>query len=133
MRILIVDDDHATRLCLVKVLTPAGEVDNACNGQEALEAFERALTEGRPYSLVCMDICMPGLDGQQALKGLRALEASHAVPAGKEVKVVMVSSCDDTGNVCEAYFHGQADGFVKKPLRMDDFRNELRKVGFLLP
>jgi len=131
-RILVVDDDQATLLCLAKVLEPAGEVVCAPDGAEALNAFGEALAQGRPFALVCMDICMPKLDGQEALQALRALEARHNTPPGKEAKVVMVSSLDDAGNVTQAYFHGLADGYVQKPLRLAAFRDELRKVGFLL-
>lgn len=133
MRILVVDDDEATRLCLMKVLESAGEVVSASNGEEALEVLGQALAGGSPFGLVCMDINMPRLDGQQALKALRDLEALHKVPPGKETKVVMVSAWDDTGNVCQAYFRGLADGFVKKPLRVATFKDELRKLGCLLP
>ncbi len=129
MRILVVDDDQATRLCLATVLAGLGEVDSVSNGEDALSAFASSLDEGRPYGLVCMDINMPRLDGQAALKGLRALEAERKVPAGQEAKVVMISSCDDACNVCEAYFHGMADGYVKKPLRMQEFREEMRRMG----
>jgi two-component system chemotaxis response regulator CheY len=129
MRILVVDDDPATRLCLATVLGAAGQVDSMPDGEEALAAFALALDEGRPYGLVCMDINMPRLNGQEALKGLRALEAARKIPLGQEAKVVMISSCDDTGNVCEAYFHGLADGFVKKPLRVQEFREQMRAMG----
>ncbi len=129
MRILVVEDDDATRLCLVKVLEPAGEVVSVPNGVDALAAATQALEQGRPFGLVCMDINMPRLDGQEALKGLRALEAQHQVPPGCEAKVLMISACDDTGNVCQAFFRGLADGFVSKPLRVAAFKEELRKVG----
>lgn len=133
MRILVVDDDDATRLCLAKVLASVGEVQSVPDGAEALGALKLALDQGRPFGLVCMDICMPNLNGQEALQALRALEAQHKVPVGQEAKVIMISSCDDTGNVCEAYFHGLADGFVKKPLRLASLREELTKMGFLAP
>lgn len=129
MRILVVDDDEATRLCLATVLGAAGEVDSVANGEDALDAFAKALDAGRPYGLVCMDINMPRLNGQEALKGLRRMEAERQVPLGREAKVVMISSCDDTGNVVEAYFHGLADGFVKKPLRVREFREQMRGMG----
>lgn len=131
MRILVVDDDDATRLCMAKVLQNSGAVESVCDGADALVTFARALESGDPFRLVCMDINMPNVDGQAALKALRELEVRHKVTPGQEAKVVMVSSCDDTGNVCEAYFHGRADGFVKKPLRMSIFREELVRVGFL--
>ena len=133
MRILVVDDDNATRVCLAKILSPAGEVVSVADGKEALEALAQALEEESPYQLVCMDICMPKLDGLEALKALRALESRHPVPAGQEAKVVMVSSCDDTGSVCDAYFHGLADGYVKKPVRMTSFWDELKRLGLFIP
>lgn len=132
MRILVVDDDPATRLCLGKVLGAAGSVDSVVNGEEAVTSFGVALDEGRPYGLVCMDIHMPRLDGQAALKSLRALEAAKGVPPGAEAKVVMISSSDDTRNVCEAFFGGMADGYVKKPLRVAEFRDEMRRMGLAL-
>jgi two-component system chemotaxis response regulator CheY len=130
MRILIVDDDRATRLCLHKVLETLGEVVAAESGQEALEAFGRALAEGRPFSLVSLDIVMPGLDGQATLQALRDLEARHAVAPGQETKVVMVTALGDTGNVSKAFFQGQADGYVTKPLRQADLAKTLREMGF---
>lgn len=133
MRILVVEDDDATRLCLVKVLETAGKVVNVSNGVDALAEAAQALESGRPFDLVCMDIKMPRLDGQAALKALRALEAQHKVPPGQEAKVLMLSACDDTGNVCEAFFRGLADGFVSKPLRVAAFKDELRKMGCTLP
>jgi two-component system chemotaxis response regulator CheY len=132
VRILVVDDDPATRLCLSAVLDAAGEVTGAADGEDALAAFGRALDEGRPFGLVCMDIRMPRLDGQAALKGLRALEAVRRVQPGAEAKVVMLSSCDDTRNVCDAFFGGMADGFVRKPLRVAAFRDEMRRLGLAL-
>lgn len=132
MRILIVDDDEATRLCLSRLLQDLGPVDTAADGHQAIERFGAALAEGRPYGLVCMDINMPKVDGQQALKRLRELEAGHGVAPGRECKVVMASAHCDTGNVCQAYFHGQADGFLKKPLRIGELRQELQSLGIPL-
>jgi len=84
MRILIVDDDKATRLCLDKVLGPLGEVVAAGSGQEALDAFENARAEGKPFKLVCLDIIMPGLDGHATLRAMRELEKRHGVAPGQE-------------------------------------------------
>ncbi len=130
MRILIVDDDRATRLCLDKVLAPLGEVVSTGSGQEALDAFALALAEGAPFGLVCLDIVMPGLDGQDALQAMRDLEKQHRVPPGKEAKVMMVTGLGDTGNVCQAFFKGQADGYVTKPLSQKNLAKTLREMGF---
>ncbi len=129
MRILIVDDDPATRHCLVRVLQDCGQADTAENGEQALERFAAALDEGSPYGLVCLDINMPRLDGQEALKRMRELEGARAVAPGAECKVVMTTALVDTGSVTTAFFKGQADGYVRKPLRMDELKSTLRGLG----
>lgn len=129
MRILIVDDDSATRLCLGKVCSPLGEAVFAETGQEALEAFERALAQGAPFGLVCLDIVMPGLDGQEALQAMRALEKQHQVAPGREAKVMMVTGLGDAGNVCRAFFKGQADGYVTKPLSQQKLARTMGEMG----
>jgi len=130
MRILIVDDDPATLLCLGKALAPLGQVTTAVSGQEALEAFGNALAEGRPFPLVSLDIIMPGLDGQATLQAMRDLEARHGVAPGKETKVMMVTGLGDAGNVTRAFFKGQADGYVTKPLRPGEILGTVRAMGF---
>ena len=129
MRILIVDDERAALVSLCKMLEPLGEVVATESGQEALDAFSGALAEGRPFGLVSMDIIMPGLDGQATLQALRGLEKRYAVPPGQESKVMMVTGLGDTGNVTRAFFKGQADGYITKPLQQADLLKTLREMG----
>jgi hypothetical protein len=49
------------------------------NGREAVDAFRGAHDGGRNYDLICMDIMMPEMDGQAALKQIRALEEAAGV------------------------------------------------------
>jgi len=130
MRILVVDDDRAARVHLDKMLKPLGEVADTGSGQEALDAFAEALAEGRPFNLVSMDIIMPGLDGQATLQAMRDLEKKHGVQPGKEAKVMMVTGLGDAGNVTRAFFKGQADGYVTKPLQQNAIYKTLRQMGF---
>ena len=51
-----------------------GDCHIAVNGKEAVEAFRIGFECGEPYDLVCMDIMMPEMDGQTAVKEIRALE-----------------------------------------------------------
>ena len=64
MKALIVDDDFVSRLLLQKVLMAYGEAHIAVNGKEAVEAFTAALRLGSSYDVICLDIMMPEMDGQ---------------------------------------------------------------------
>src|SRR5437773_10937184 len=73
--ILVVDDDRASRRLLARTLTAAGySCAEAENGEEAL-AFVRK----QPASLLLLDYDMPGLDGADVSKQIRA-DPSPAIP-----------------------------------------------------
>ena len=60
MKILVIEDDAATRSYLVRGLTEAGYVvDTAANGRDGL-----FLAAGEPYDLMLVDRMLPGLDGR---------------------------------------------------------------------
>ncbi len=116
MRTLIVEDDFTSRKILQKILAPFGEADIAVNGKEAVTAFTLALEESRPYDLICMDIMMPEMDGQEALRRIRDLEKKRGVSSAEEVRVVMTTALDDPKNVVEAYYKGGATSYIPKPI-----------------
>ena len=75
-RILVVDDDLATRFLVSEVLEQAGfRVEQAENGRQALEVFERV----RP-NLVTLDVMMPELDGFGTCVELRRRPDGAQVP-----------------------------------------------------
>lgn len=89
MRILVAEDDYASRRLFVAFLSPLGPCDAVENGLDAVEAFEAALEEGNPYDAVCLDLMMPGLDGRQVLVAIRRLERERGRPP---VPVVLASA-----------------------------------------
>lgn len=116
MRALIVEDDFTSRKILQKILAPYGEADIAVNGKEAVTAFTFSLDEDRPYDLICMDIMMPEMDGQEALRRIRDIERKRGISSSEEVRVVMTTALDDPKNVVEAYYKGGATSYVPKPI-----------------
>lgn len=131
MKVLIVEDDFTSRKLMQTILAPHGECDIAVNGKEAVEAFEAALEAGHPYDLICMDIMMPEMDGQEALKKIRALERDKGLRGDNEVKVVMTTALDDPKNVVEAYYKGGATSYIPKPIDRQLFIHLLRNLGLI--
>lgn len=130
MRILIVEDDFISRKLLQRLLGHYGDCDIAVNGQEAIEAFKLAHKDGKPYDLVCMDIMMPVVDGQQALKQIREIEKSMDMPMSQEVKVIMTTALDDPRNVVESFYKGGATSYITKPIDKKKLLDEIRGFGF---
>lgn len=131
MRALIVDDDFYSRVMLHDMLRPVAECDIAVNGEEAVGAFKRALKEGRPYDLACMDLIMPEMDGQEALREMRALEEEAGVGNAGRCAIFVVSMVDDNRETNEAFFLGGADCFLVKPIDGERLMTELRAHGLL--
>ena len=59
MRILIAEDDFASRKAILKFLSAYGECDVTVDGMEAIDAFMMALEEEDPYDLICLDVMIP--------------------------------------------------------------------------
>ena len=70
-KVLIVEDEFTSRKILEDILSPYGQCDMVVDGNDAIKIFKLALKENDPYNLICMDIMMPKMDGQQALKEIR--------------------------------------------------------------
>jgi two-component system chemotaxis response regulator CheY len=130
MRILIVEDDMTSRLLLRKMLEPFGSCDVAVNGKEAVETFRQAQEAGEPYALVCLDIMMPEMDGQEALRAMRAQEDALSLPPSRAAKIVMTTALRDLDNVTNAY-RELCDGYLVKPIRRDKLVAQLKELDLL--
>jgi two-component system chemotaxis response regulator CheY len=73
------------------MMRPVAECHIAVNGEEALGAFKKALDDGRPYDLVCMDLVMPEMDGQQALREMRGYEDDLGLESERRCKIIVIS------------------------------------------
>ncbi|MCE5229368.1 response regulator [bacterium] len=115
MKTLIVEDEFTSRLLLQKMLERYGECHIAVNGREAIEAIHAALDNEAPYDLVCLDIMMPEMDGQETLRQIRAIEESTGIGGLDGVKVIMTTALGDKDNIMES-FREQCDGYIVKPI-----------------
>jgi two-component system, chemotaxis family, chemotaxis protein CheY len=130
MKVLIVEDDFISRKLMQKFLERYGEADMAVNGQEALLAFRMAWQEGAPYDLICLDIMLPELNGQEVLRAIRAAEAKKGLERVRQAKVLMTTALRDARNVYEA-IREKADGYLVKPIDKNRLMAEIRSLGLI--
>jgi two-component system chemotaxis response regulator CheY len=112
------------------MLEPYGACDVAVNGKEAVDAYRLALESSDPFALVCLDIMMPEMDGQAALKAIRALEESKTLPPSRVAKIVMTTALRDLDNVTHAY-RELCDGYLVKPIQRDKLVGVLKELDLL--
>ena len=129
MKILIAEDDAISRQIIHKILVRFGRCDAVVDGAEAVEAFKLAIEDGEPYDLICLDIMMPEVDGQVALKQIREIERRMEIRGEREVKVIMLTALDDAHSVVEAYYRGGATAYLVKPIEADKLMLELHRLG----
>jgi len=115
MRTLIVEDDFTSRILLHSLLSQYGECHVAVNGREAVAAFRASLESGQAYDLICMDIMMPEMDGQTAVKEIRALEEAGGTLSSDGVKIIMTTALDDVRSVVQC-FQSLCDAYLFKPI-----------------
>ena len=114
--ILIVDDAAFMRMMIKDILTKNGYeiAGEAENGQKAVEKYN----ETKP-DLVLMDITMPEMDGIQALKKIKEIDAG--------ANVIMCSAMGQQAMVIEAIQSGAKD-FIVKPFQAERVLEAVKKV-----
>ena len=130
LRILITEDDFASRKAIQVFLAPYGECFVAVNGFEVIEAFKDALDHGEPYDMICLDILMPEMNGHDALKAIRQTEQDYGVDPSGCVKVIMTTSKNSAQDIAEAFGQG-CDAYIVKPVNREKLLAEMRKIGVL--
>lgn len=130
LKILLAEDDFATRKFMSKFLEKYGDCDVTVDGMEAVDAFLMALDDKEPYDLVCLDVMMPVMDGYQALMGIRNIEKERKIAPEKAAKVIMTTALNDERNVKKAFELG-CTVYSGKPLNVDKFEEVLNKLGLV--
>ena len=121
LRILLVDDNQTNRKLGRKILERLGyEIDLANDGGQAVEAARTGA-----YDLVLMDVEMPVLDGVGACRAIRQ------ELAGKCPRIVAVTANAITGDR-EKYLASGFDGYLSKPLNVEDLRIQLIRTNMEL-
>src|SRR5690606_37234310 len=113
-RILTVEDDERIRTAVKMALEDEGwTVDEADNGEDALEAFNR-----HPTDVVLIDIMLPGIDGFDVCRQIRRVS---------DVPIVMVTARADTHDVVAGLEAG-ADDYLTKPFAPKELSARIRAL-----
>ena len=112
--VLVAEDDEDILALVVFDLEDEGyEVLTARNGKEAISlAFDRL------PDLILLDVAMPGLDGYEVTRRLRAEESTRGTP------VVLLTARAQVKDVILGFEAG-ANDYVTKPFRPDELRTRL--------
>jgi two-component system, cell cycle response regulator DivK len=103
-RILVVEDHEDNRRIVRDLLTPSGyEVIEALTGEDGV-----AMADSHRPDLILMDIQLPGLDGYEATRQIKANPALRAIP------IIVVTSYALSGDDVKAREAG-CDAYVTKP------------------
>ena len=113
--ILIADDDASNREVLTYYLRRQGyEVHPVADGEHALAAIAE-----RAYSLVLLDVVMPGLDGLEALRQIRLVHTARELP------VILFTGLDAPDALAQAGDLG-ANAWLAKPYQLADLLAAVR-------
>ncbi|HUU28176.1 MAG TPA: sigma-54 dependent transcriptional regulator [archaeon] len=119
MRILLVEDDDSLRSEIAIFLRTflGHQVTECTNGHEAFELFTRS-----PFPMVVADIRMPGIDGIELLRQIKALSS------GKNADIVLITGHGDMYTAIQALRAGACD-FFPKPFRVEELAEIIEKVA----
>ncbi len=116
VRLLIVEDDTSLATGLMRALSNEGyDVSAAVNGEEALERVR-----SEPYDLLVLDIGLPGIDGFEVLRRLRA--GGYALP------VLILTARDAVDDRVRGLDLG-ADDYMPKPFALPELAARVRALG----
>ncbi len=116
-RVLIAEDNPVNRELLRELLEGRGyDVDEACDGEEALEMIKRT----RP-NILLLDLSMPKLDGFEVVRKVRENPQLADLPV---MAVTAYAMRGDREKVLDAGF----DGYLSKPIDVASLAEELKRV-----
>ncbi|MDF0726637.1 response regulator [Cytobacillus sp. S13-E01] len=113
-KILIVDDQYGIRILLNEVFQKEGYATfQAANGYQAIDIVEKHSPD-----LVLLDMKIPGMDGIEILKRLKAID--------KDIRVIIMTAYGELDMIQEAKDLGAITHFAK-PFDIDEIREAVKK------
>ncbi len=113
--VLLVDDNPDNILILKKFLESEHfNISNASSGEEALE-----IANNNQPDLIALDVKMPGMDGFEVCRHLKA------APATKDIPIIFITGKIERADIEEGFSAG-CDEYITKPFKLIEVRNRIR-------
>ena len=126
LSILVAEDNEINALLARALLVKLGHhATMTGSGGAAIDSWLAARAAGTPYDRVLMDLHMPSMDGLEATRRIRAMEAESGAPRTPILALTANASADDR----EACLAAGMDGFLVKPLDRERLAAALATVG----
>jgi len=126
LSILVAEDNEINALLARALLTRLGHRPTiAGDGLAAVESWLGARAAGCTYDLVLMDLQMPGIDGMEAARRIRAAEAEAGSPRSRMMALTANAQSEDR----EACLAAGMDGLLTKPLDRERLRDVLEAIS----
>lgn len=119
-RILVVEDNPPSRKLLRAMLQSLGlQCEEAWNGKQAVASHY-----AHPFEMIFMDVQMPELDGLEATKTIREIEATGEIPRA----LIIALTADALSGDRERCLQAGMDDYLSKPLRREDLIHALQRA-----
>ncbi len=120
---LLIIDDNATNRCVLRKITERWQMQpqEAASGAEGLQKLEASFLSGHPYRLVLLDEQMPGMDGFEVIRRVRAQ------PELKDAIIMMLTSADQSSAMAKCQALGVGTCLIK-PIKASTLLLSIRRV-----
>lgn len=120
-RILVVDDNPDNCQAVQLLMQGLGiRIDAAYSGEEALQMRKAACEAGEDYHVILLDWKMPGIDGVETARQLRAAVSKH-IP-------ILLLTAYDWNEIQEEAVRAGIDGFLQKPFLKAAFQEKILEL-----
>jgi len=114
-KILYIEDDITNRILVRKLLHAEGY--SVLEAEDGLAGIEMAKTESP--DLILLDMNMPGIDGYETIDQIRGAENLNEI-------TVIALTADAMAGDREKAIHAGCDGYISKPIDLDNFTEQIR-------
>lgn len=129
-KILIIEDNPVALMLQKSIVSEFGVCDTVEDGASGLDLLNLALEEKSPYSIVLLDLVMPGLSGAEVLRKIREEEGKRSIKGLDRCKVIVSTTTRESSTLMEL-FRAEADAYIIKPMTRDKIVKELKELKLI--